>query len=55
MNLRLELTDEKVAKDVHLELDEQELTKLIDAMTKIEQVRANVGHAFKRLSRPSLL
>lgn len=38
VNLQLELTNEKDSKDVLLELDEQELNRLIDEMTKIDQV-----------------
>lgn len=38
LNLQLELTDEKQSKNLLLELDEQELNKLIDQMTEIEQV-----------------
>ncbi len=37
-NLQLELTNEKDSKNLLLELDEQELNRLIDEMTKIEQV-----------------
>lgn len=38
-NLQLELTDGQKSQNVHLELDENELTRLIDQMTEIEQVK----------------
>ena len=38
VNLELGLTDEKKSTNVLLELDEQELNRLIDQMTAIEQV-----------------
>ena len=38
MNLQLALTNEQKTKNVLLELDEQELSRLIDEMTRIEQV-----------------
>ncbi|CAF0919540.1 unnamed protein product [Rotaria sordida] len=41
VNLQLELTNEKNSKDILLELDEQELNKLIDEMMKIEQAMNN--------------
>jgi hypothetical protein len=44
MNLQLDLTDEQQTKSIHLELDEHELNRLIDEMTRIEQVI--VSHLF---------
>ncbi|CAF1384127.1 unnamed protein product [Rotaria sp. Silwood1] len=41
VNLQLELTNEKNSKDILLELDEQELNRLIDEMMKIEQTMNN--------------
>ncbi|CAF3053535.1 unnamed protein product [Rotaria socialis] len=41
VNLELELTNEKNSKDILLELDEQELNKLIDEMVKIDQTMNN--------------
>ena len=39
LNLQLQLTNGNESKNVLLELDEDELTRLIDQMTQIEQVR----------------
>ena len=39
VNLQLELTNEKTSKNLLLELDEEELNRLIAEMTKIEQVK----------------
>jgi hypothetical protein len=43
VNLQLELTNEKDTKNLLLELDEQELNRLIDEMTKIEQAMNNTN------------
>lgn len=39
LNLQLQLTNGNQSKNLLLELDEDELTRLIDQMTQIEQVR----------------
>ncbi|CAF0779501.1 unnamed protein product [Adineta ricciae] len=43
VNLELGLTDEKKSTNVLLELDEQELNRLIDEMTTIEQAMNNTN------------
>ncbi|CAF1580638.1 unnamed protein product [Adineta steineri] len=43
VNLDLELTNEKDSKNILLELNEQELNRLIDEMTKIEQAMNNTN------------
>ncbi|UJR25681.1 hypothetical protein I4U23_007032 [Adineta vaga] len=43
VNLELELTNENHSKNILLELDEQELNRLIEEMTKIEQTMNNTN------------